>query len=111
MTTDRPAFTRRSEDFTCLRCGTLVRGTGYTNHCPRCLCSRHVDINPGDRAASCRGAMEPIGALSERDGIVLVHRCVVCGHIRRNRSATDDDHDAVLALFGRPVPDPPRPPT
>lgn len=50
--------------------------------------------------------MEPIGALSERDGIVLVHRCVVCGYTRRNRSATDDDHDAVLALFGRPVPDP-----
>ena len=111
MTADRPAFTRRPEDFTCLRCGAPVQGTGYTNHCPRCLWSRHVDVNPGDRAATCDGAMEPIGALSERGRIVLVHRCVTCGHTRRNRSADDDDRDAVLALFGRPVPEPPRPPS
>lgn len=108
MSAAGPAFTRRREDFTCLRCGTAVRGTGYTNHCPRCLWSRHVDVNPGDRAAGCGGAMEPVGALSERGGIVLVQRCVDCGHTRRNRSAADDDRDAVLALFGRPVPDPPR---
>jgi hypothetical protein len=52
--------------------------------------------------------MEPVGALSERGGVVLVQRCVDCGHTRRNRSAADDDRDAVFALFGRPVPDPPR---
>lgn len=111
MTTDRPAFTRRRENFTCLHCATPVRGTGYTNHCPRCLWSRHVDINPGDRAATCGAAMEPVGALAEGSEIVLVQRCVACGHLRRNRSAADDDRDAVLALFGRPVPEPPRPPT
>jgi hypothetical protein len=55
--------------------------------------------------------MEPIGALAESDRIVLVQRCLACGHTRRNRSADDDDRDAVLALFGRPVPDPPRRPT
>jgi hypothetical protein len=108
VTADGPAFTRRREDFTCLHCAAAVRGTGYTNHCPRCLWSRHVDVNPGDRAAECCGAMEPIGALSERAGIVLVQCCVACGHTRRNRTAADDDRDAVLALFGRPVPDPPR---
>ena len=102
------SFTRRREDFTCQHCGTLVRGSGYTNHCPRCLWSRHVDIHPGDRAAECGAAMEPVGALSERGETVLVHRCVACGHSRRNRSAVDDDSDALLALFGRPVPDPPR---
>jgi len=107
MSTDGPIFTRRRENFTCLRCATPVRGTGYTNHCPQCLWSRHVDVDPGDRAAECGGAMEPIGALSEGDGIVLVHRCVVCGHLRRNRGADDDDRDAGLALFGRPVPNPP----
>lgn len=109
MAADRPTFTRRREDFTCLRCGTRVHGSGYTNHCPACLWSRHVDVNPGDRAAACGGAMEPVGALSEGAQIVLVHRCVACGHLGRNRSAADDDRDAVLALFGRPVPDPPRP--
>lgn len=106
MTAEGPAFTRRREDFACLRCGTEVRGTGYTNHCPRCLWSRHVDVRPGDRAAGCGGAMEPVGALSERGAVVLVQRCLACGHTRRNRCAPDDDRDAVFALFGRPVPDP-----
>jgi hypothetical protein len=103
--TEPPSFTRRREDFTCLRCGMPVRGSGYTNHCPQCLWSRHVDVNPGDRAAECGGAMEPIGALSEGGEIIVVQRCLVCGRIRRNRSAADDDRDALLGLFGSPVPD------
>ena len=53
-------FNRRIEDFTCEHCGTEVHGNGYTNHCPNCLWSKHVDINPGDRAADCGGLMEPI---------------------------------------------------
>ena len=40
--------------------------------------------------------------------IVVVQRCLGCGHIRRNRAAANDDRDALLALFGRPVPNPPR---
>ncbi len=99
-------FTRRQEDFTCLHCGTPVRGTGYTNHCPHCLWSRHVDVTPGDRAAACGGAMEPVGALSEGFRYVVVQRCLACGHTWRNRVAHADDRDTVLALFGRPVPDP-----
>lgn len=99
-------FTRRREDFECLHCGASVRGSGYTNHCPRCLWSRHVDLQPGDRLADCRGAMEPIGALARRDGVVVVQRCVECGHVWHNRGAPDDDPDALLALFGRAVPDP-----
>lgn len=110
MMAESPGFVRRREDFTCLLCGTRVGGTGYTNHCPRCLWSQHVDINPGDRAAGCGGAMEPVGALFEQDGWVLVHRCQKCGRLRRNRTATDDDSEAVLALFGRPVPNPDVPP-
>ncbi|MBV9730470.1 MAG: RNHCP domain-containing protein [Pseudonocardiales bacterium] len=105
--TQSPLFLRRREDFTCLHCGTPVRGNGYTNHCPRCLWSRHVDVNPGDRAAECGAAMEPIGALSEGGEIIVVHQCLACGHSRRNRSALDDDRDVLLELFGRPVPDPP----
>ena len=50
-------FTRVVEDFTCGQCGAAVTGDGYTNHCPLCLWSRHVDINPGDRAAECGGLM------------------------------------------------------
>lgn len=42
-------FTKTVEDFICAHCGTHVRGNGYTNHCPECLWSKHVDNNPGDR--------------------------------------------------------------
>ena len=44
------SFTRKVEDFTCEHCGREVHGNGYTNHCPHCLHSKHVDVNPGDRA-------------------------------------------------------------
>lgn len=103
-------FTRRREDFDCLHCGARVRGTGYTNHCPHCLWSRHVDVAPGDRAAECGGAMAPVGVLAAGDGFVVVQRCERCGHGWRNRSAPGDDRGALLALMGRPVPDPPRAP-
>jgi hypothetical protein len=49
--------------------------------------------------------MEPIGALSEGDGLVVVQRCTTCGHTWRNRVVRGDDREAVLALFGHPVPD------
>ena len=42
------------ESFTCKNCGWLVTpagaGTRHRNHCPNCLCSRHVDEEPGARA-------------------------------------------------------------
>ena len=50
-------FTKNKEDFICAVCGTEVKGNGYTNHCPNCLSSLHVDINPGDRACACKGIM------------------------------------------------------
>jgi DNA-directed RNA polymerase subunit RPC12/RpoP len=105
---ESPNFTRRAEDFGCLHCGAAVRGNGYTNHCPHCLWSRHVDVRPGDRAAECGGAMEPVGALYEGGRTVVVQRCQRCGHTRRNKTARDDAPDAVLALFGRVVEDPRR---
>ena len=68
-------------------------GNGYTNHCPDCLWSKHVDIQPGDRAATCRGLMEPVAIEYVRSEFVIVHRCAACGHVRRNRAATDDQLD------------------
>lgn len=91
-------FQRRIENFICEHCGTEVQGNGYTNHCPHCLYSKHVDINPGDRAAECGGLMEPID-LEYKDGrYVLVHRCHKCGFIRKNKVTEDDEFDAVLRL-------------
>lgn len=91
-------FQRRTENFTCERCGEQVTGDGYTNHCPRCLCSKHVDVNPGDRAADCDGLMEPIGAEQKGSEIVIIHRCVKCRHIKRNRAAAEDDFDLLVEL-------------
>jgi len=102
-------FTRRVEDFTCEHCGREVRGNGYTNHCPRCLYSKHVDVNPGDRASDCGGLMVPVAAGIERDVYFLVHRCAKCGLIHRNKTSPRDNTEAVLSYFGRPIPSVPRP--
>ena len=44
-------FTKRDEEFICENCGKKVEKLGYTSrdHCPHCLCSKHVDCFPGDR--------------------------------------------------------------
>ena len=54
-------FKKVQEDFICEMCGAKVSGNGYTNHCPECLTSKHVDINPGDRACDCHGLMPAVG--------------------------------------------------
>jgi hypothetical protein len=91
-------FQRRPEDFACGHCGFNVIGDGYTNHCPRCLWSRHVDVNPGDRAAVCGGLMEPIAVELVRDDFVLRHRCLKCGAEKTNRSPSADDRSAIIEL-------------
>lgn len=107
-------FTGRgaNQPFACANCGAEVaplRSGGYRNHCPVCLHSLHVDVNPGDRAADCGGLLEPVGVEhSAKKGWVLVHRCRRCGAVRRNRAALDDpeqpdDYDAIVALSTRQV--------
>ena len=91
-------FQRRKEDFVCENCGAKVQGNGYTNHCPHCLYSKHVDINPGDRLESCGGLMEPIDFELKDGKYVLVHRCQKCGFERRNKVCDEDNFEAVLAL-------------
>ena len=53
-----------NEAFFCRVCGRTVvpqgAGSEHRNHCPNCLSSLHVDIEPGDRAADCGGIMDPI---------------------------------------------------
>lgn len=84
-------FKRTIEDFTCEHCGAVVEGDGYTNHCPRCLWSKHVDVFPGDRQHSCQGLMAPAGVALEAGEFVITHRCSVCGAERPNRAAPGDD--------------------
>lgn len=96
-------FQRTKEDFTCERCGTFVRGSGYTNHCPQCLWSKHVDVNPGDRQATCRGLMKPIGVDIKGREYIILQRCTVCGFQRRNKSSPDDNFETIIQISSHPV--------
>jgi len=91
-------FKRVIEDFVCEKCNFAVSGNGYTNHCPKCLWSKHVDVHPGDRAATCGGLMEPISVASKKDSYVIVHRCVVCGYEKNNETNKSDDVEALIAI-------------
>lgn len=89
-------FTRTIEDFNCAHCGAVVHGNGYTNHCPVCLYSMHVDNNPGDRAATCHGIMAPVAVTPQGDGFIITHKCERCGKTIRQRAAPDDDTDTLI---------------
>jgi len=86
-------------------------GTRHRNHCPSCLWSRHVDDDvPGDRAAVCEAAMEPISVSVHDDGEwALVHRCGGCGAVRVNRIAGDDNPLMLMRIAVRPIAQPPFP--
>jgi hypothetical protein len=99
MTLPAKQFQRRDEDFECVVCGRTVRGSGYTNHCPECLTSLHVDIQPGDRANPCGGVMDPVGARKDgKKGFMILHRCRRCSHEGWNRSAPGDDFQTLCDL-------------
>lgn len=91
-------FIKTQEDFECEHCGRAVRGNGYTNHCPACLWSKHVDLNPGDRAATCGGLMMPVGYQTRAGTYDLVQRCLVCEVEKHNKVATDDNLDILVNL-------------
>ena len=92
------SFTRTLEDFVCENCATRVKGDGYTNHCPKCLWSKHVDIEPGDRAQSCGGMMEPIRIEGSTPAYRIVHRCVKCRIERKINVHKEDDPGSILKL-------------
>lgn len=96
---------------TCIHChkqfSDVAIGTQHRNHCPHCLYSQHLDTHPGDRQATCSGAMQPIGLTFKSEGgkktgeLMLVHQCQKCGTISKNRIAGDDDPQAILDLFNQ----------
>ena len=94
-------FTMKDENFICEYCGKEVTKLNYTarDHCPYCLYSKHVDINPGDRAEDCHGLLEPIGIeMSNKKGYVIIYKCKKCGQIRKNKAAKDDNMNLIIKL-------------
>ena len=99
-------FTEIDEEFVCENCGKLVRKLEYScrNHCPYCLYSKHVDVNPGDREEKCHGKLKPIGIeLNSKKGYVIVFKCEKCGAIRKNKAAKDDDMNLIIKLSSNPI--------
>ncbi|UCH27864.1 MAG: RNHCP domain-containing protein [Trueperaceae bacterium] len=97
----------RNETFRCVNCGAQVPplvGGGYRNHCPHCLYSLHVDIDPGDRANPCRGVLKPFAVeYHGKKGWMIISRCERCHEVCRNKAALDDpqcpdDFDVIIAL-------------
>ncbi|MEK7066500.1 MAG: RNHCP domain-containing protein [Patescibacteria group bacterium] len=94
-------FIKTVEDFVCEHCSVKVLGDGYTNHCPSCLWSKHVDIEPGDRQETCHGLMEPLGIEIFGKETKLVQKCQDCGLVRRNRIDEKDSQIAIIAISSK----------
>ncbi len=99
-------FTMIDESFTCEVCGEKVNPLGYTarDHCPKCLCSKHVDINPGDRSCMCHGVLRPYAIeLGKKGGYKIVYKCAKCGTIKKNKAAKDDNLDLIIEIMSTPL--------
>lgn len=99
-------FTKIDEEFICENCGTKNEPLGYTcrDHCKKCLCSKHVDENPGDRNESCHGKLVPIAVENNpKKGYMIIYRCEKCGKIRKNVTAKDDNMSLIIKLSGNPI--------
>ncbi len=96
-------FQKHTENFVCEKCGYKVKDKGYTDHCPKCLWSKHVDINPGDRLSKCNGLMEPIGITVKNGKYVIHYHCTKCGIEHRVKSAPDDNFEEIIKIANQPT--------
>lgn len=88
------------EDFICENCNKKVNKLKYSarDHCPFCLYSKHVDINPGDRSNKCLGLLKPIEIEKFKDTYKIIYKCEKCGEIHKNIMAKDDDMNLIIEL-------------
>ena len=91
-------FIKTKENFTCEKCGFFVEGDGYTNHCPECLWSKHVDVFPGDRKRECAGMMKPIGVEKGGKGYIIIHRCLKCEVKKPNKAVPNDNFQMLVQI-------------
>ena len=99
---DTKRFKMIDEEFICLVCGKLVKPLGYTarDHCPNCLCSLHVDNNPGDRENNCKGILRPIDIEKmKNDNLKIIYKCDKCKVIKKNKMANDDNYEVILKIM------------
>lgn len=98
---------RENTGFVCEHCSHMVipvTNGSYRNHCPFCLYSKHLDIEPGDRHCTCNGLMKPTGIqYHTKKGFQIVHECLECGFRTVNKVAEftvqPDDIDELIKLL------------
>ena len=95
---EKSKFTKIDEEFICENCGKKVSKLGYTcrNHCPYCLRSKHLDINPGDRLNTCKGMLKPIKIEKFKDTYKIIYECEKCKKLHKNIMANDDDINIII---------------
>ena len=93
-------FNELDENFICENCGKNVSKLVYSSrdHCPYCLYSKHVDINPGDRANECKGLLRPVGIEKFKDTFKILYICQKCKERHKNVMAKDDDINKVIEI-------------
>lgn len=93
-------FMVRDEEFICENCGMNVSKLEYTSrdHCPYCLYSIHIDINPGDRQNTCLGMLKPIGIEKYKDTYKILYKCEKCNKNHKNIIAKDDDMNEIINI-------------
>ena len=93
-------FNMIDENFICENCNKEVEKLKYSarDHCPFCLYSKHVDVNPGDRSNNCKGLLEPIGIEKFKDTYKIIYKCKKCSKLHKNIAAKDDDIEKIIEL-------------
>ena len=91
------------EFYICEHCGKEVSKLEYSarDHCPYCLYSKHVDINPGDRANPCKGLLKPIDIEKFKDTYKIIYKCNKCNEYHKNIIATDDDMNVIIDISSK----------
>ena len=92
-------FIRVEENFVCEVCGTKVVGSGYTDHCPNCLFSKHVDEElAGDRSSACHGLMESVGIRHKKGKNQIKYQCIKCGKVFYCKITDNDNQEEIFKL-------------
>ena len=97
-------FEKNDNEFICRVCGKLVPTLKYSSrdHCNKCLCSIHIDINPGDRLNTCLGTFIPVEVTtSNKKGYIIKYQCDKCKQFHNNKSAEDDSFKTLLKVMNQ----------
>jgi len=97
-------FEKNDNSFICRVCGKNVPALKYSSrdHCSKCLCSIHIDINPGDRLNTCLGTLIPEDIeTSNKKGYIVKYKCQKCSQFHNNKTAEDDNFNTILKVMNK----------